>query len=474
MAGIAIGTAFIVFILGFFIHDFKLEEISLVTIATLVSSIPEGLPAVLSIVLAIGANRMSKKNAIIRQFTATEMAGSLSVILTDKTGTITQGVLTVKKLFLGNNEEYDVEGDGYELKGSIRKNGSEAKINESKALQKAAFISSYCNNASIEQKEEDKEPSVSGDPTEVALLTMAKKAMFKNNNVEPNIKRIDDLPFNSEQKFRASLVDLGESKKEMFVVGAPEKLLSLSSKIFDEDGISELDKHKKKKINEQIDTYTNNAMRVVACAFKPLNDNKKEISQEDVDNLVFSGIFGIIDPPRKETEIAVDKCKRAGIRVVMVTGDHKQTALAIAKQVGITDQGIEDADFPQVLTEQELDAEDEKFSKYVDNVNVFARMSPQTKLKIAEYLQEQELMLAMTGDGVNDAPALKKADVGIAMGQRGTDVAKDVSQIVLSDDNFASIVEAIQEGRIVFKNVRQTSFFLITTNFASTSTLIPT
>ncbi len=472
MAGIAIFTATVVFVLGYFVNEYKLEEISLVTIATLVSSIPEGLPAVLSIVLAIGANRMAKKNAIIRDFTATEMSGSLSVILTDKTGTITRGILTVKNLFLSDENEYSAGGDAYELQGEIKKGDDAASIDNNKILEKTALISAFCNNANIEEAKKDKEPKVSGDPTEAALLVLSKKIFQGHQEKYEKMEIVDDLPFDSEKKYRATLVKTNEDTKEIYVVGAPEKILDLSTHIFKGNTSEEFSDPGKETYFHKIDYYTNNAMRVVACAHKKVDDDTGEVSEEDINDLSFTGLFGIIDPPRDEIKEAVDKCKSAGIRVVMVTGDHKQTALAIAKQVGITAQNNEGNGLPEVLTDDELDVEEEKFNKYMKAVDVFARVSPQTKLRIAQHIQENELMLGMTGDGVNDAPALKSADVGIAMGKRGTDVAKDVSQVVLSDDNFASIVDAIQEGRIVFKNVRQTSFFLITTNFASTSTLI--
>lgn len=470
MAGIAISTASIVFVLGYFVRDIALDESLLVTIATLVSSIPEGLPAVLSIVLAIGANRMAKRNAIVRDFSATEMAGSLSVILTDKTGTITRSVLTVKKLFLGDQGEYDIEGNGYELSGGITSEDEKQKPSENDALSKAAFVSRYCNNSSIEPDEDDGEPEVNGDPTEVSILVFSKK-VFDNGKL-PEAEILDDLPFNSEQKYRATLVKHPGGTRELLVIGAPELVLSRSSEIFTGSERTDLKEKRVDEIEEKIDEYTGDAMRVVAFGYKEFDEDRDEIDQDAVKDLVFGGLYGIIDPPRPGIRESVEKCKKAGIRVVMVTGDHRKTALAIARESGITGQGNEREDGPEVLTDEDLDVDEDTFSNYIDSVNVFARVSPQTKLKIAENLQNKDKMIGMTGDGINDAPALKTADVGIAMGKRGTDIARDAAQIVLSDDNFTSIVDAIQEGRIVFRNVRQTSFFLITTNFASTSTLI--
>ncbi len=483
MAVIAGSAAAIVFVIGYFFRDFEFSDILMVTIAVLVSAVPEGLPAVLSIVLAIGANRMAKRNAIIREFTATETAGSLTVVLSDKTGTITQSVLTVKKLFLPDGNVFDVSGSGYKTEGDIKSEKDEepGKIKDNELLRKIALIGNICNNATIakpekedekEEKNGEKEPEVSGDPTEVSLLVFSKKTGIEEDEEFNEIQIIDDLPFNSEQKFRATLVEYPENRKEIMVVGAPEKLLDLSTKIVSADNGEDMTDETRDKIKGKIDEFTKNAMRVLACAFVEAGQDKESVSPEDIENLVFTGLFGIIDPPRPEIKEAVADCKSAGIRVIMVTGDHKQTAAAIAREVGILSDEQKDSDTPEVLTEKDLDVDDETFSKYTGQVNVFARVSPRTKLRIAESIQKKNQLIGMTGDGVNDAPALKTADLGIAMGQRGTDVAKDASQIVLSDDNFASIVNAIKEGRIVFRNVRITSFFLITTNVAQATTIV--
>jgi P-type Ca2+ transporter type 2C len=304
------------------------------------------------------------------------------------------------------------------------------------------------------------------------LLVFSKKTGIEEDEEFNEIQTIDDLPFNSEQKFRATLVKYPENRKEIMVVGAPEKLLDLSTKVLSADNGKDMTDETRDKIKGKIDEFTKNAMRVLACAFIEADKEKESVSPEDIENLVFAGLFGIIDPPRPEIKEAVANCNSAGIRVIMVTGDHKQTAAAIAREVGILSDEQKDSDTPEVLTENDLDVDDETFSKYTAQVNVFARVSPQAKLRIAESIQKKNQLIGMTGDGVNDAPALKTADLGIAMGQRGTDVAKDASQIVLSDDNFASIVNAIKEGRIVFRNIKITSFFLITTNVAQATTIV--
>ncbi len=474
MGGIAVSGAVIVFVIGYFFRDFEFQELLMVTIAILVSAVPEGLPAVLSIVLAIGANRMARRNAIIREFTATETAGSLNTVLSDKTGTITQSILTVKKLFLPDNTILDVSGSGYNTGGDIKTEDEEnpQKISGNALLKKVSLIANYCNTAGITGKEDSDEPDVSGDPTEISLLVFARKTGIDDAEEHDKLEIIDDLPFSSEQKFRATLVEYSDNSREIFVVGAPEKLLDLSDHILTPEGSKKINKKTRNEIEGRIDEFTKAAMRVLACAFIKADKDKNDVAPEDVKDLVFSGLFGIIDPPRPEIEPAVKECHSASVRVIMVTGDHKQTAAAIAKEVGILTDEPDDGDMPSVLTERDLDVDDETFSKYTDKVNVYARVSPQTKLRIAESLQAKHQLIGMTGDGVNDAPALKTADLGFAMGQRGTDVAKDASQIVLADDNFASIVHAIEEGRIVFRNIRLTSFFLITTNVAQLSTII--
>ena len=473
MAIISVATSAVVFVLGFYVRDYAFEEVLLITVATLVSSIPEGLPAVISIVLAIGAKRMADQNAIIREFTATEMLGSISVILTDKTGTLTKSILTVKRIFLGSGKELEVTGTGYAVEGDITHNEEEVSIKDDAVLTKLLFIAEVCNNARL-QEQQDKadegngnndDDKATGDPTEIALLVLSRKAQAGNDSFLPESEKIDDLPFSSEQKFRATLVDT-EGKRELLAVGAPEKILELSSQVLSADGPQELTDETRGQILEKMEDWAGQAMRVLALAYKDADGNADALSADQVKDLVWVGITGIVDPPRGGVQEAVGACKTAGIRVMMLTGDHKKTGAAIAREVGILEDGQARDEYPEALQENELEEQDNRFDELVDNVSVFTRVSPTTKLRIAEYLQDKGHLIAMTGDGVNDAPALKRADVGIAMGIRGTDVAKDASQIVLSDDNFATIVRAIREGRIVFQNVRQTSFFLLTTNFA--------
>ena len=420
---------------------------------------------------------MAKKKALIREFTATEMMGSVSTLLTDKTGTLTQSILVIKKIFTGREKEVAVTGSGYQVKGEFKEDDQNLNWEEHPLEQKLLSIATFCNEAHFKSaqerdvqnkddssQEEENETEVVGDPTEVAMMVMGKKAKLKDQEPFSNYKVLDDLPFKSEQKFRASLVETEEGR-EIFVIGAPEKILDLSTEYYAEEGSKQLQEEMKEKIQRKMDEWAGDAMRVLALGFKK-GEQMDKISSEDVKELTWVGIVGIVDPPRKGVKESIEECKTAGIRIIMVTGDHRKTAAAIAREVGILSGEENEGEFAQVMTTQELDVEDEEFDDYINNVNVFARMNPDTKLRIAERLQAKETLIAMTGDGVNDAPALKRADVGIAMGERGTDVSKDASEIVLQDDNFNSIVNAIKEGRIVFNNVKITSYFLLTTNFA--------
>lgn len=468
MAVIALSTSTVVFCLGYFYRDFDFEQIALVTIATTVSSIPEGLPVVISIVLAIGASRMAKKNAIIREFTATEVLGSVSTILSDKTGTITQSVLTVERLWFPGDDTIEVSGTGHQLDGDLTRDEDTVAPDDHDALEKALSIALLCNRAKVDRAEDDNGVDAEGDPTEIAMRVLGKKSGVASLDALRDIERTQDLPFDATAKLRASLVDYGDARREILVLGAPEVVLERSTHALTTRGTDMLDDQTRERVRERNDAWADRALRVLAVAYREAPDDLDSLEVDDVENLTFVGLAGMIDPPRPGVENSIAACHRAGIRVVMVTGDHAKTAAAIARNVGI----LEDA-HAKTCTESDLaDLDDPEFDEAIRDARVFARVKPKTKLRIAERLQESGELVAMTGDGVNDAPALQRADVGIAMGQRGTDVAKEAAQIVLSDDDFSSIVSAIREGRIVFKNVKTTAYFLLTTNFASTATLI--
>ncbi|MFH1823196.1 MAG: HAD-IC family P-type ATPase [archaeon] len=454
---VAIIGALLIFLVGFFIRGFKFLEIFLFTIASLVAIIPEGLLAIVTIVLAIGAFRMAKRKAIIRNLAATETLGVVNTIITDKTGTLTQNTMNVRKIILPYEEVINVSGKGWEPIGDFSQKNSIISPMKNLALDKLLHISAICNNSKLIKK---KTYEILGDPTEGALVVLAQKAGLKKEM----FKRLDDFPFNQELKYRASLsVLVQDKKKEIFVVGAPEAVLKQSSFFVQGKLRKKIFANDKKQFLSEIDSLTKKGMRVLGFAYKEGN----ELSEKEINNLTFVGVVGIEDPPRPEVKEAIAKAKQAGIRIIMATGDHKGTALAIAKEIGL--------DGDKVLTEQELSKlSNKQFDKVINEVCVFARLTPKTKLKIAEHLQKQGKIVAMTGDGVNDAPALKKADIGIAMGIIGTDVARESSSIVLADDNFASIVNAIEEGRTVFINTKQATAFLVTTNLAEEATILAT
>jgi Ca2+-transporting ATPase len=469
MAVISILSAATLFLVGYISGNYEMDELVLVSIAALVSAIPEGLPAVLSIVLAIGSNRMAKRNAIIRDFTSVETLGAVTTIITDKTGTLTQNKLTVKKVFVFEENDFAVSGEGWSTKGAFFQQEETINPKDYPSLKRLLEIAAVSNNASIKHHRELDIYELVGDPTEGALMAMAKKAGIVFKETETSSK-LDDLPFNSKLKLRATLYE-ENGEKYLYVVGAPEKVLALSGKV-NHNGIERtLDADITSALQSKMDFWSGDAMRVIGLAYKKVSKDTAKITEPDLQDFVFAGITGMIDPPRPDTKEAVGLCKSAGVRVIMATGDHINTAIAIAKQVGIIDEN--EASEKQAMTEQELLQLDEKaFDEALSKISVFARLTPKIKLRIAERLQEKGELVAMTGDGVNDAPALKKADIGVAMGIMGTDVARESSQVVLADDNFSSIVYAIEEGRIVFSNARKTSFFLVTTNFAEITTLV--
>ena len=466
MSVIAITSAVLMFLIGYFYRHFEIEEILLTSIALLVAAIPEGLPAVISIVLAIGAHRMAKRNAIVREFTATETLGAITAILTDKTGTLTQNSLTTRKVFIPGETDYTVTGEGWFPLGNFMQEDAIIDAKKNSILQKLLKIAAVSNNSELRHDKEANTYELIGDPTEGALSVLARKGGIQAKYFQK--QKIDDLPFDSNIKLRATLIK-EENHQELYVTGAPEKLLKISVFVLTPHGESKLTQEQKIEIQGKISEWSNHAMRVIAVAYKKQGTEKIDV--EAIDNLVFVGIVGMIDPPRTDSKEAVEKCKQAGIRVIMVTGDHVNTAVAIAKVSSII--GDENQSEVMALTEQQLlQLDEDEFDDAIRSISVFARLTPTMKLKIAERLQAMGHLIAMTGDGVNDAPALKKADVGISMGIMGTDVARNSSDVVLADDNFATVVNAVEEGRIVFANSRKTSFFLVTTNIAESVTLL--
>jgi len=423
-----------------------------------VAAIPEGLPAIVTITLAIGVQRMAKRNAIIRRLPSVETLGAVTVICSDKTGTLTKNEMTATNIYL-LEDTFSVSGLGYAPKGKIfyEKDNANINTNKNSVLYNLIQSADLCNDSEIVLEEDIWLPQ--GAPTEAALKTLARKA--KVNNTFTN--RIDNIPFDSKYKYKAALCEL-EGKKTLFVNGAPEKLITIcgnQATVFGSQPINEY------FWEDRIKLAASKGQRLIGCAFKEMPESKTDIGHSDLDdNLIFLGIVGIIDPPRPEAIEAIEKCKQAGIQVKMITGDHVLTAREIGLSLGLTDR-------QNVISGVELESMDEEqLREAVCNCDIFARTSPEHKLKLVKALQETGEIVAMTGDGVNDAPALKRADIGVAMGIKGTEVSKDSSEMVLVDDNFSSIVSAVEEGRTIYDNIRKTLLFIFPTNGAEALVII--
>ncbi len=467
MAVLAVIGAATTFIVGYFVRELDLLEIFLFSVASLVSGIPEGLPAVLAVVLAIGAFRMAKRNAVLRYLPSAETLGVATVIATDKTGTLTQNSMMVEKIRMVDRPPIDVSGDDLKPIGSFFEGNRILRPYEHPDLFKLLTAVSICNSGRILKT--DGRYEVIGDPTEAALTVLGEKAGLFKDELFLKYKKYDELPFDRENKYRAILVL--KEKKEIYVVGAFENILKLSSSVLSDGKSIPLAPKLAKEIISEAEELASGALRVLAVAYKEAPKHAEALSQNMINGLTWVGIVGMMDPPRPEVKEAIEKAKRAGIRVIMKTGDHKNTAVAIARIIGLTDKE-ENGDHLVYIGEEIEKMSAAEFSKAVRTASIFARVTPKMKMDIITELQKQGEVVAMTGDGVNDAPAIKKADIGISMGIIGTDVAREASELVLADDNFASIVSAVEEGRIVMTNVRQTSFYLVTTNMAEDVTII--
>ena len=472
MGGIALVATVVTFVVGYSIRSFSLEEMLGFTIATLVSAIPESLPVVLTVVLALSAQRMARKNAIVRRLSATETLTAVDTIITDKTGTLTQNKMTAAAIALPQTPQLTLATTQEEITLSTpdKKTFTRAHAGLAKLFQSTAFG----QGVRIERDENGTE-YLKGDPTEVSLAELGKRGMAHHSYTSKELKKLsEELPFSQKHKWRACLLQTEEGTVELMVMGAPERVLAASEKYLDSSGkIHSFDKASKKESETVIESLTEQAMRVIAVAYKPFTDSKKTpLSHNHVAELVYLGAVGISDPPRPEVKAALQKAKTAGITTIMATGDHPLTARAIAVQVGLISS--DQKDMPSLfLTEQELqELSDEAVLEKLTTVRVFSRMTPEAKLRIAKLLQEKGHIIAMTGDGVNDAPSLKQANIGFAMGKTGADVAREAADIILTDDNFASILNAIEEGRTQFLNVRRTSFYLIATNIGESLTLV--
>jgi Ca2+-transporting ATPase len=444
LAIVVLVVAAIIFALGIIRGENPLD-IFMVAVSLAVAAIPEGLPAVVTVVLAMGMQRMIKRNAIMKRLSAVETLGSTSTICTDKTGTLTQNKMTVLKVFNGR-DEWDVSGTGYGFEGDIVNDNGHDKI-ELDMLFKVAVL---CNDAEIEDQD------VIGDPTEGALIVLGAKGDMDKLELNTRYPRVKEFPFDSDRKLMSTLHHI-EGKAVMLTKGAPDVILNRATKIILDGKEEELTDYMRDMITNRNADYAEQAMRVLGYAYKYVSDDA-DLQQEE-EELVFAGLSGMIDPPREEAKAAVALCKKAGIRVVMITGDHITTASAIAKEIGVLDEQSHAMEGARIN-----DYTDEEFREIVKTTNVFARVSPEHKVKIVTAIRENGDVAAMTGDGVNDAPALKKADIGIAMGITGTDVSKEAADMILTDDNFASIVDAVEEGRIIYSNIRKFVGFLLSCN----------
>jgi Ca2+-transporting ATPase len=452
--GIIVIVAAVIIIVFSLIRTGTIEiDLLLTAVALAVSAVPEGLPTIVTVTLALGARELSKRNAVVRRLASVETLGSTTVICSDKTGTLTRGEMTVRQIFVGKRT-IEVTGTGYEPAGEFSIDDSSISPREYEDLVLALRIGALCNNSSIDGS------NVLGDPTEGALLVVAAKSNMKIDDLKKRYPRVAEVPFSSERRLMTTVHSSSRERQIAYVKGSPERVLELCKFIHLDGRKKKLDEKLRRELLSKNEEMSNQALRVLGMAYRELPANFSNYADENLEReLVFVGFMGMIDPPREEAKDAVKLCEKARIRVVMITGDHKLTAVTIAKELGILKTEL-------VLTGEELESKsDEEFEEIVENIRVFARVSPENKLRIVKVLKKKGHVVAMTGDGVNDAPAVKQADIGVAMGITGTDVTKEASDMVLADDNFASIVNAVRGGRIIYDNIRKFVRFLIALNF---------
>ena len=440
------------------LRGLELFDMFLTSISLAVAAVPEGLPAIITITLAIGLERMAKRKAIIRRLPAVETLGSCNIICTDKTGTLTKNEMTVRKLYV-NGKIIDVTGEGYIPKGYFHVQGKKVDPLKDKHMHLLLHIGALCNGANL--YEEDGRWKITGDPTEAALIVLAAKAGLLKETMLKHYPHISELSFDAKRK-RMSTIHKHENEILAFVKGAPDIMLTRCTHILKDGQVRRLTSAEKRKILSVAEQMADQALRVLGMAYKKVPTTLKKYTIENIENeLIFVGLTGMIDPPRPEARAALKRCKQAGIKVSIVTGDHKKTAAAIARELGLVDSNA------KIINGEELDQmSDQELEKIADKIAVYARVSPEHKMRIVRALQKKGYVTAMTGDGVNDAPALKQADIGVAMGLAGTDVAKEAADMVLEDDNFATIVSAVQEGRGVFDNIKKSIAFLLSGNIA--------
>ncbi|MCC3144846.1 cation-transporting P-type ATPase [Halanaerobium sp. Z-7514] len=448
-----LSLGFLVLLIGRLLRGTPFDELFLSVVGIAVAAIPEGLPAVITITLAIGVQRMAARNAIIRKLPAVETLGSVSIICSDKTGTLTEGQMTVKTVVTAD-KEYTISGNGYDPSGKLINKEKEVELSKESVLKELLKNASLNNDARLVQKEN--KWIIEGSPTEGALKTLVEKSSYDNKTLEKKYPRLDSIPFNSDNKFMATLNQGDDDKNIIYLKGAPEVVMGMCSKELTEDGFKKLNKD---YWEEKQGTMASNGYRLLALAYKKNDKNTNELSLDHIQSeMIFLGIIGVMDPPRQEAIEAVKECQEANIKVKMITGDHATTASAIAAQLGIESPS-------EVITGNEINnLDDIELKEVIERTYVFARVSPEHKLRLVTAMQELGYITAMTGDGVNDAPALKKSDIGVAMGINGTEATKEAAEMVLADDNFASIINAVEEGRTVYDNLKKALLFMLPTN----------
>ena len=449
---LAVGA--LLFGFGILVRGYSLDEIFLTVIGFAVAAIPEGLPAVITIILALGVQRMARQRAIVRRLPAVETLGSVTVICSDKTGTLTKNEMTVRRAVMAG-ATFDVAGEGYAPVGEVT-DADGASAGDDEQLHELALAAALTAEAEFRDND-DGTRLLSGDPTDGAVVVLAEKLGIGRDELRA-LTRVDRLPFESDLRYAASLVE-DEHGQVIYVKGAPERVFGMCDRQRRPDGSAEpLDRDRWDQTSQDL---ASEAYRMLAVAVKRPREPLEELGPDEVEHgLELLGLVALIDPPREEVKASVAQCQRAGIRVVMITGDHALTASAIAQQLGI-------GDGTRAVTGRELDElDDDTMEQVVAETDVFARASPEHKLKLLEALQRRGEVAAMTGDGVNDAPALKRADVGVAMGVKGSEAAKDASEMVLADDNFTTIARAVEEGRAIYDNLKKTILFILPTNGA--------
>lgn len=455
---IVLAVCAVVFVIGI-LQNLPMLDMFMTSVSLAVAAIPEGLPAIVTVVLSLGMGKMASKHAIVKKLPAVETLGTTTVICSDKTGTLTQNEMTVVKVFV-DEHILDVEGEGYEADGRICHEKEEVDVETVPTLERLLEITLLANDAKLKRLENGK-LGVMGDPTEGALITLANKWDMYSKDYEEAHPRKNELPFDSDRKMMTTFHENIEKNPVVsFTKGAPDVVLSRCSYWEKNNEIVELNEELREKISEVNQKFSKNALRVLALAYRSFEKMPEEITVDEIEKeMIFVGLVGMIDPARAEAKEAIKLCKHAGIIPVMITGDYKETAFAIGQQLGMVE------DISQAMMGTELEQYNaEQMREIVKDKRVYARVSPEHKVKIVTALKENGNIVAMTGDGVNDALAIKKADIGIAMGITGTDVAKNTAEVILTDDNFASIVDAVQEGRIIYSNIKKFVSFLLSCN----------